>query len=179
MEEILSNTPFNNYEDLFNAIYSNKATIKINRSDCNNIAGINHPYFSAFGLYIGLLFNVIITIIYCIFINNYWLLLSIPVFFILPMFAPYIKFLNTMAWIFLIIDLMILQLPIWVAVFTANIIISFLFYKFWWNITYKNCIKELEHNKDAFLWCWNRYGLFIEDCFGNIYKKDFKTNSNQ
>lgn len=177
MEEILSKLPFNSYLDLFNAIKSKKATIKIKRNDCMQIAGLKHPYFSALGMYAGFLITTIILILLSFKINNFWLLLYVPINFILSFLIVYMRKIKNICWIALIIDLFFIRFPNFILILCLDIIAISFFYDIWWNIIYKQAIKELEYNQEAFLWSWNRLGLAIEDCYGNTYSK-FNNNPN-
>lgn len=177
MEEIFSILPFNTYKDLFNAINNKKATIKLMRSDCVQIAGIKHPYFSSFGMYIGCLITLIINIYLSIILSNYWLLLLIIPTIILNLFIIFVPKLKYIAWIIFLFDLFIVRLPNFITFTCINIILVFFFYNIWWNKTYKYAIKELEFNEEAFIWTWNRCGIGIEDSFGNTYSKLNMTNS--
>ena len=171
MEEILSKLPFNSYRDIFNSIHNRKANIKILRSDCTQIAGLKHPYFSTLGMYIGFIITSIILILLSININNFWLLLYIPLNFILSLFVAYIPKVKSICWGILIVDLFLIKLPNFVLIFCLDYIAVSFFYDIWWNIVYKQAIKELEYNEEVFLWSWNRCGLAIEDCYGNTYSK--------
>ena len=171
MEEILNYIPFNSYLDIFNAVRNGKATIKLMRSDCLQIATLKHPYFSVFGMYIGFITTLIMLIYLSIKLQNFWLLLLIPINFILSTTINYIPILKKIAWITLIIDMFFIRLPIGFIISSIDIILIAFFYNIWWNKLYKYAIIELELNEEAFLWSWNRHGLSIEDSFGNIYYK--------
>lgn len=177
MEEILNYIPFNSYLDIFNAVKNGKATIKLMRSDCSQIASLKHPYFSVLGMYIGFITTLILLIFLSIKLQNFWLLLLIPINFILSTIINYIPILNKIAWIPLIIDMFFVRLPIGIIISSIDIILISFFYNVWWNRLYKYAIIELELNEEAFLWSWNRNGLSIEDSFGNIYYK-FKMQEN-
>lgn len=171
MDEILNSLPFNTYNDLFNAIQNQKATIKIMRSDCTQIAGIRHPLFSNLGIHIGFAFMLVLLIFLSITFNNYWLLIWIPINFILTYIITYIPLLTKISWTVLLLDLFIIKLPFFIFISSLNIIIISSLYNIWWNKVYKQAITELKYNQEAFLWSWNRCGLAIEDCFGNTYSK--------
>lgn len=171
MKDIINNLPFNSYDDLFNAIVQGKATVKIMRSDCSQISGIKHPYFSTLGIYIGFLITTIYLIYFSINLNNYWLLLIIPVNLVLSSIIIYIPKLKIIACIILILDLFIFKLSSSIFILCLDIILIQFFYDIWWNIIYRQAIEELINNEEAFLWSWNRCGLSIEDCYGNMYDK--------
>lgn len=171
MEEILSKLPFNSYGDIFNSVRNGKAKIKLLRSDCTQIAGLKHPYFSTLGIYIGFIIISIILILLSININDYWLLLYIPLNFILSLFVSYIPKVKSICWGILIVDLFLIKVSNFVLIFCLNYIAISFFYDIWWNIVYRQAIKELQYNEEIFLWSWNRYGLAIEDCYGNTYSK--------
>lgn len=119
----------------------------------------------------GFLITIIFLIFFSIKISNYWLLLLIPVNFILSMIIAYIRKLKILAWCVLIIDLFIFKLPVFIFIICLDIICIQVFDNIWWNRIYKQAIIELEHNEEAFLWSWHRCGLSIEDCYGNVYSK--------
>ena len=171
MKDILNNLPFNSYGDLFFAIKEGKATIKLLRSDCSQIASIKHPYFATLGLYIGFLVTMIFLVFLSFKINNYWLLLLVPINFILSSIISHIPKLKVVAWGILLLDLFVLRLQNFVLITCLDIICIQFFYDIWWNIVYKQAIVELQDNEEAFLWSWNRCGLSIEDCYGNVYSK--------
>lgn len=171
IEYILSKLPYNTYFDLMNSVQEGKTTIKLMRSDCSQIAGVKHPYFSTLGMYIGFLVTTIIIIWLIIQSSNYWLLLYIPINFIFPhiiLFLPKTKYI---AWVVLIIDLFFLKLPSVFMLTSIDIIALFFFYDIWWNILFRQAIQELKVNQEAFLWSWNRCGINITDSYGNNYNK--------
>src|SRR5574344_1541226 len=133
MDTILKNTPFNSYSDLFNAVKSGKANIKMLRTDCSEIARIKHPYFSTLGIFIGFLVTLISLIFFAIILNNYWLLLLIPVNFILSFFINYMPKLQYLSLVFLFLALFIFQFPNFVWITFIDIITMNFFYNIWWN----------------------------------------------
>lgn len=177
MEELFNFLPFNSYSDMFNAIGNKKANLRINRSDCYKISSINHPAFTSIGLFIGFIVTLVLLVLTSYFYDNYWLLLLIPVNFILTYLIGYFPKLNALAWLILIINIIFFANIITTICCIDIILISF-FYKIWWNRIYKNAIKEMYYNQEAFLWAWNRYGISIEDCFGNLYNKYNLINMN-
>lgn len=171
MEEILKNLPFNSYNDLINALKNGKATLKIMRSDCSQIASIRHPHFAVLGMYMGFFVTLIALMFLSIKLQNYWLLSLIPINFILNLFIVYIPKIKTISWILLFVDLFIISFPTWILITCLDIICISFFYNIWWNIVYKQTLQELQYNQEAFLWSWNRCGLSIEDFYGNNYNK--------
>lgn len=177
VSEIINNTPFNSYEDLFNAIYNKKATLKLLRSDCSQIASIKHPY-STLLMYLGFLITTIIIILCSIKFHNYWLFLFIPINFFLQSFIIYVPKLSSLSFIALLIDLFLFKLPNFITIEFLCVFLISIFYHLWWNKIYKYAISELRFNKEAFFWSWQRYGLSIEDSFGNTYDKFKLENKN-
>lgn len=177
IDEILSKLPFNTYSDLFNAIINGKATLKIMRSDCSQIASIKHPYCATL-MYVGFLMSTILIIFLAFYFKYYGILCFIPVNFFLASLIVFLPILKVIAWIVLLFDLFIVKLPYFIFVESISIIIIAFFYNIWWNKIYKYAIYELQFNKEAFLWSWNRNGLAIEDCYGNTYSKLNINNEN-
>lgn len=170
IDKILSKLPFNKYSDLFNAIINGKATLKIMRSDCYQIANINHPYCNMLML-IGFLISTILIIFLAFYYRYYGILFFIPINFLLTYIICFFPMLKHISWIALLCDLFVFKLPYFIFVESICIIVISFFYNIWWKKTYKYAIYELQFNENAFLWSWNRYGLGIEDCYGNIYNK--------
>ena len=154
ISKILKNTPYNTYNDLFNAIYNGKATIKILRGDASQIASVKHPY-SVLSLYLGFLTTTLMIIYFSVISSSYWLLLLVPVNLILQNIIAYIPKLKIIAFSMLMIDLFIIKLYNWIAIECLAVLLISFFYNVWWNKTYKYAIKEMSLNKEAFLWSWN------------------------
>lgn len=171
IKQIFNNLPYNSYEDFINAAKNNKAKLKYGRSACSQIAGIKHPYFSAFGLYIGFLFTAILLTFICSKINNYWFMLLIPFNFFLSSFIVYMKKTKYLCYILLFIDILIYRLPYWITVLYWNFLIIDWFYDLWWRIICSHTLQELEFNQEAFIWMWETNNIYIEDTIGNIYYK--------
>jgi hypothetical protein len=170
MEEILEKTPFKNYENLFNAIHSEKATLGITRIDSANISMVNHPKIMSIGMYVGLMISIVIIVFYCICFNNYFFLSSIPLLILIAFFSSNFNKIEIIAWFLLILSI-ILSLPLWLAFLSFSITQIYSYNKWWLKKVYKYAVIELSQNEDLFLSVWNKGGIFIEDCFGNRYDK--------
>lgn len=171
INNIFNKLPFNSYEDLFKAIKNNKANFKFNQSTCSQLASVKHPLFGSLGNLLGFVVTTILLVIYSIYFNFYWDLLLIPFNLVLSYLIIFLPKLKTIAWIVLIVDLFFIQLNSFFLIFAIDIILLYFFYNLWWNKICKYSFKELEYNKEAFLWAWNRNGLAIEDNYGNTYFK--------
>lgn len=171
MEEISEILPFDSYDDMINSLKNGKATLKIMRSDCSQIAGIKHPVFSSLGMYMAFFITLIALIFLSITLRNYWLLILIPINFILNLIIVYIPKIKTISYFLLFASIFITNFPIWILITCLDIICMYFFYNIWWNIIYSQALQELQYNQEAFVWSWNRCGINIEDCYGNNYNK--------
>ena len=84
-EKILQNTPFNTYDDLFLAVYNNKASIKLSNHACRQIAQTEKPVFANFGIHFGIIPSAIITIVFSIYSANYYLLFLLLLELVFPL----------------------------------------------------------------------------------------------
>ena len=178
INNIFSKLPFNSYEDLFTAIRNNKANFKFNQSTCSQLASVKHQLFGNLGNLIGFVITTILLIIYSIYFNFYWDLLLIPFNLVLSYLIVYLPKLKKIAWIIIIIDLFLIKLNSFFFILALDIILLYFFYNIWWKKICKYSFEELEYNKEAFLWAWNRNGLAIEDSYGNTYFKYKLDNMN-
>lgn len=177
MEDLLFFLPFNSYSDIFNAIKNKKATLRINRSDCYKISSIKHSKFTTIGMFFGFATTLLLLLGYCYLYNNYWVLLLVPINFMLAFLIGYFSKLKTIAWIILFFNILFIENTI-ISICCIDIIVISFFDKIWWNRIYKYAIQEMYNNSEIFLWAWNRYGITIEDCFGNSYSKYNLMNTN-
>lgn len=183
IDNILKHTPYNSYDDLFGAVYSNKAKIKLSNNACREIAKIEKPVFSNLGLYLGIIPAAITTIGISLYTSKYLLLLLL----ILDLFLPLVIYLfsnlnikiNWLAYVLLICDLFVFRLPLAFPIISASWVMCSWMVKIWGQITYKTSIKILQYNTDAFLWAFNSHNLLIEDSYGNVYSKTSLNNCEQ
>ena len=174
-EKILKYTPYNTYSDLFGAVFSNKATIRLSNSACRQIAEIEKPIFANFGLHLGIIPSVIMTIIFAVCASNYWLLLLLLLELVFPLGCYLFNNLKIKTWIIaaiiVVCDLFIFELPNFLLITALSWIICSLIVRWWSKKIYIMSVKILRYNEDAFVWAFNSHNLFIEDCYGNIYNK--------
>lgn len=177
MDELFNFLPFNTYTDLFNALANKKANLRINRSDCYKISSLKHPAFTTIGMFIGFAVALLFIIGMSYLFNNYWFLLLIPINFLLTYLVGYLPKLKFIAWIVLFLNIIFLSNTA-ITVCCIDVIMISFFDRLWWNRIYKYAVQEMYYNQEAFMWAWNRYGISIEDCFGNIYNKYNLINMN-
>lgn len=175
IEKIMQHTPYNSYDDLFGAVYSNKAKIRLSNTACREIASIETPIVANFGMHFGFIASAIMTIVMAICFSNYWLLLLLP-FEVIFSFAAYLLHnLKIKTWyialIIVICDLFFMRLPTFLLVTSLSWIMCSWSVSWWAKKAYITSIKILKRNQDAFIWAYNSNHLLIEDCFGNVYSK--------
>ncbi len=172
-KKILEDTPYNTYEDLFNAVYNNKARIHLSNLACREISRTEKPVFSAWGLYLGIIPSFIITILLSIGYQNYYLLLLLLLELIFPIAIYFLKNLMIkIRWFtlaFCLFDLLILTVPF--PITTLCWLICYWIAKKWGQNIYKTSIKILREDESLFVWAFDSHNLQIEDFYGNIYSK--------
>lgn len=175
IERILKHTPYNSYDDLFGAVFSNKATVRLSNNACRQIAQTKKPLLANFGLHFGFIPSAIATLAFAIYSSNYWLLLLLLAESIFS-FANYLL-LNLkiktgfIAGIVVICDLFFFRLPLFVLILALSWLFNSWTVRWWQKKVYLISVKTLQFNEDAFEWAYNSHNLLIEDCYGNIYSK--------
>lgn len=180
-KNILHSTPFNTYDDLFSAVFNNKASIHLSNSACRQIVETQKPILANFGLHIGIIPSAIITIAFSVCSTNYYLLLLI----LLECVFPYaIYFLNNykiktwyIAALVVLVNLLFVELPLFIFVASLCWLICLWTVSWWQKTIYIRSIKILQYNEDAFAWAFNSHNLLFKDCYGNIYSKLRQTQS--
>ncbi len=177
INDVLEELPFNEYQDIFNAVKMGKANMKMNASDAMKIADINHPYVTNLLFFLPILLSIIPVIWYCITVESWWMLLILPINFILSLFIRFMPKIHYLAYIILALGFFI-AIPLQFIVIAICLIIIHFSYEFWWGITYTNAFSEMQNNQEVFLWAWNRFGISIIDNVGNTYHKKFDYERN-
>lgn len=180
-KKILKDTPYNTYEDLFSAVYNNKARIHLSNLACREISRTEKPIFSAWGLYLGIIPSSIITILLSIGYQNYYLLLLLLLEFIFPITIYFLKNLMIkIGWFtlaFFLFDLLILKVPF--PITTTCWLICYWIAKKWGQSIYKTSIRILRDDESLFVWAFESHNLQIEDLYGNIYSKSNQREDNE
>ena len=174
-ERILQYTPYNSYDDLFGAVYGNKATIRLSNSACRQIASAKKPVFANLGMHFGFIPSAILTVAFAIYSGNYLLLLLLLAECVIS-FAIYLllnlKIKTTLLAIIVVIcDLFVVELPLSVLILAISWLFNSWNAHWWQKKVYVMSVKILQYNEDAFEWAYNSHNLLIEDCYGNLYSK--------
>lgn len=181
IKKILDTTPFNSYDDLFSAINSGKASIKLSNSACRQISQIEKPLYSNLGLFLGFIPSIFFTIWYSVNTGNFWTLFLI----LLELLLPYIVYLclgfnlkvHYLSYIVFLANFFI-KVPVFLNLLAFILLFSYWGVTFWEKSLYVRAIKILRYKQDAFLWGYSSNNLAIADCFGNLYYKAKLHNSN-
>lgn len=175
IEKILQYIPFNTYDDLFSAIFNNKASIKLSNNACRQIVATEKPVLANFGIYYGIIPSAILTIALSMYFFKISLLLLIVLEIIFPIAIYFLNNLKIKTWPFaivvVVIDLFFVELPSFVLVLSLSWLVCSWVINWWQKKVYILSVKILKYNKDAFEWAYNSCNLLIEDCYGNIYDK--------
>ena len=181
LKNILKEINYKKYEDLFKDYAEQKVTIGLSNNACRLITQTEKPVFAVFGVFIGIIPSIIITIYFAITSSKYLLLLLILLELILP-FQCYtldnfkIKT-RYIAYILLIIDFFITKLPNPITIIYLSIICCSLGIEIWKDSLFNSSIKIMKERSDAFVWAYNSHNLYIEDNKGNHYTKKFDINN--
>lgn len=183
IDNILRYTPFNTYDDLFGAVYSNKAKLKLSNTACREIARTEKPFFANLGLYLGIIPSAIITIGISLYTSNYFLLLLLLLDLFLPLIIYFFNNLNIktnwLAYVLLICDLFVFKLPIVIPIISVSWLFCSWIIKIWERHIYKASVNILQYDTKAFLWAFNSCNLLIEDSYGNAYSKNTIKNNHK
>lgn len=173
LETILEDTPYNSYEDLFTAIYSNKAKIFISNRALRDIAYSERPFTVSYGNYFGIIPSIVLTVIVAIDQQNLFLLLLILLELILPFTIAFLNaFKIKSIWVaicIIIIDLFFFELPIAIPLLAACWVINAWLLKKVERSLYKTSVRLLQNDIDSFVDAYYSSELTIEDCYGNRY----------
>ena len=177
LKEILKEINYKKYEDLFSDYENQKVNIGLSNNACRQITQTEKPVFANFGVFIGLIPAIIITIYFAITSSNYLLLLWILLELILPhlcyMLDNFKIKTRYFAYILLIIDFFVTKLPTSITIIYLSVICCSLGVQIWKNSLFKSSIRIMKENSDAFVWAYNSHNLFIKDINGNFFTKKF------
>ncbi len=173
LETILEDTPYNSYEDLFTAIYSNKAKIFISSRALRDISYLERPFTVSYGNYFGIIPSIVLTVIATIVHQNLFLLLLILLELIFPFIIIFLNaFKIKSTWLaiaLIIIDLFFFELPIAIPLLAACWVINAWLLKRVENSLYRTSVRLLRNDVDSFVDAYYSSELTIEDCYGNRY----------
>ena len=175
IERILQHTPYNSYEDLFGAVYGNKATIRLSNNACRQIAQTEKPVLANFGIHFGFIPSAIVTVAFAIHSANYLLLLLLLAECIFSFAVYLLHNLKIKTWfiagIIVICDLFFFEMPLFVLILALSWLFNSWTVSWWQKKVYVASVKILQYNEKAFEWAYNSHNLLIEDCYGNVYSK--------
>ncbi|MBQ8255166.1 MAG: hypothetical protein IJY94_06665 [Clostridia bacterium] len=173
IEKILKHTPYNSYEDLYSAVFSNRARIGLSNGACRQIAGTRRPFFAGWGVHIGFIPSAILTVCLSIHSKNYLLLLLLLLELIFPMAVYLLKNLRIKTWyipvIILFVNSLIYKLPLAINILAISWLLNCLIVSWWQKKLYVMSVKLLQYDKDTFVRAYYSSNLLITDCCGNTY----------
>ncbi len=174
-EKILKYTPYNSYDDLFGAIYGNKANIKLSNYAYRQIAQIEKPIFANLGIHFGFIPSAIMTVVFAIYSENYLLLLLLLAECVFSFAIYLLHNFKMKTWlvsgIVIVCGLFLVKVPLSVLILALSWLFNSWVVSWWLKNVYKSSVKILQYNEEAFAWAYNSHNLLIEDCYGNIYSK--------
>lgn len=176
IDDIMNKLPYNSYADLFSAILSGKADMKFQRSDIMEVASIQKPHFSKLGIYIPFLLSLAFIIWFCVQVNSWWLLLTIPLNFLLTFSICHMPKFHRISFVLIVLAFFI-NIPLWLLTWGVSVLIIHYTYNIWWSIVSATAVKELTINEGAFVWLWNRYSICIIDSYGNTYSRTYTSST--
>lgn len=174
-ERILQTTPFNTYFDLFQAVFSGKASIQLSNSACRQICKIKKPFLSGWGMFLGLIPSAMLTVAFSVHSKSYFLLLLILLECFFPFFVYLLNCLKIktqpIAIAIVLFDLFLGKLPLFFLISALCWLLCLWTISWWQKKIYVVSIQILQHDEEAFVWAYNSSNLFISDCYGNTYSK--------
>lgn len=174
-KRILCNTPYNSYQDLFGAVFSGKANIRLSNGACRRIAATKKPFLANLGLHFGVIPSAVLTIGISVYTSNYLLLLLLLLELVFPFVVYLLNNFRLKTWpiaaVVVVLDLFVIKMPVWVLITTLSWLFCSWTVSWWQKKVYILSVKYLQYDEDAFEWAFNSHNLFIEDCYGNVYNK--------
>ena len=170
---ILQTTPYNSYDDLFSAIRSNRASIRLSNRACRELSSFDHHVFANLGILLGFIPSAILTVACSIHSRNYFLLFLLLFQLIIPYIIYALHSFRIRTWpvvlIAVFVDLFLFELPLFVLIILLSWLFTSWLVRWWQKRIYVLSLKVLEHDELAFVWAYTTNNLIIEDCYGNRY----------
>ena len=167
MTNFINNLPGGSYENLKKLYAENEINFKMERNTAYDIASSKAKIVSLLPT-IYMLLPICVLIIISIIVKNYWLLLLIPVIYVLSLFIHRLKVLSWLSIVGVLAGL-IFNVSLEVLVFPITIVILSIGYFIWWEVTSSIFVNMLLQSEALFNQLWNNQKIMLTDNKGNVY----------